>query len=316
MPIQQEYDTILYRTFLKYIHIIEGDVNMFFLVDEYGKPIVVARDNGNRIVLMESSGSFIPFTLNEYGSIILRANNNRYQFLSQNAYPDFSSVDFNQINSQLLNIVNPVADQIKQIKSDILRLRSEKEMTASMEAMKISNEARREAERIKNAALDEAEKIKNEALLEAERIKNETLLEVERLKKEDFVKLLGSLRQEVVSFSNSFLGSVSEMKTNIEKGNLVKLLSIILEMDESVANIKEERALKNLGKVRERFMRVFSSMGVTEIRPSDGDEFDPREHEILDENIHGNDHKIFKLILPGFRMSDTVLIKAVVEVSV
>lgn len=129
---------------------------------------------------------------------------------------------------------------------------------------------------------------------------------------ERFVSELGQIRVATTSSLEDIIKRLSKLKLNIERGNIVKLLSMIREMDEFTTLLVDEKMQNQLRMLRKRMMKVFVSIGVSEIIPKTNEEFDPIRHECQEE-IVGYNFKVSRVILSGFEMNEDVLLRAVIE---
>ncbi len=113
-------------------------------------------------------------------------------------------------------------------------------------------------------------------------------------------------RTEIIQFANAHL--ITEFLPVLD--NFKRAAQHIPE------NLKDDSWIKGMQAIERQFEEILSQLGLTVITPKTGDFFDPIHHEaVVQQGKKESTGKITRTVVPGYKLHNTILKPAKVEIS-
>lgn len=163
------------------------------------------------------------------------------------------------------------------------------------------------------------EEIEAEVVDQVEEIEEE-IKEDPKADSENEASLKESLARLQADFIN-YKNRTEKEKSNIHKyaneGLILKLLSVVDNMDRALANADEEDSfVAGIVLIRDEFLQVLENEGLKEIE-SDGAKFDPNFHHavFIEENDEVESEHVIETFQKGYMIDEKVIRPAMVKVA-
>lgn len=163
------------------------------------------------------------------------------------------------------------------------------------------------------------EEIEAEVVDQVEEIEEE-IKEEPKADSENEASLKESLARLQADFIN-YKNRTEKEKSNIHKyaneGLILKLLSVVDNMDRALANADEEDSfVAGIVLIRDEFLQVLQNEGLKEIE-SDGAKFDPNFHHavFIEENDEVESEHVIETFQKGYMIDEKVIRPAMVKVA-
>ena len=163
------------------------------------------------------------------------------------------------------------------------------------------------------------EEIEAEVVDQVEEIEEE-IKEEPKADSENEASLKESLARLQADFIN-YKNRTEKEKSNIHKyaneGLILKLLSVVDNMDRALANADEEDSfVAGIVLIRDEFLQVLENEGLKEIE-SDGAKFDPNFHHavFIEENDEVESKNVIETFQKGYMIDEKVIRPAMVKVA-
>ena len=138
--------------------------------------------------------------------------------------------------------------------------------------------------------------------------------------KDQFRAMAQRAQADLENFKRRAAEERDETRRNATSRLLLKVLSIVDDLDRGLALVPEDAAvpgwLEGMHLVQRNLSSILDSEGVTRIE-AEGKPFEPREHEAVfyEETSDGQEGTVVKVIREGYKVHDRVLRAAQVAVS-